>query len=75
MIEIANFINENETTIKSLEQLTFLLRHTQQKLFRKQYFNEFEFWIYENPLYIFRVLLILRSAATLYKPLLWGDIP
>ena len=49
MIEIANFINENETTIKSLEQLTFLLRHIQQKSFRKQYFNEFEFWIYENP--------------------------
>ena len=64
MIEIANFINENKTIMKSLEQLTFL-RHIQQKFFRKQYFNEFEFWIYENPLYIFRVLLILRFAANL----------
>ena len=67
MIEIANFINENETIITSLEQLTFLLRHIQQKIFfRKQYFNEFEFWIYENPPFIFlRVLLILRFAANL----------
>ena len=66
MIEIANFINENKTIIKSLEQLTFLLRHIQQKFFRKQYFNEFEFWIYENPPFIFlRVLLILRFAANL----------
>ena len=54
MIEIANFINENETTIKSLEQLTFLLRHIQQKIFfRKQYFDEFEFWIYKNPFIFF----------------------
>ena len=28
MIEIANFINENETIITSLEQLTFFKTHT-----------------------------------------------
>ena len=72
MIEIANFINENETTIKSLEQLTFLLRRIQQKFFRKQYFNEFEFWIYENPLYIFACLVNFKVCGKPLKAAIMG---
>ena len=66
MIEIANFINENETTIKSLEQLTFLLRHIQQKNFlENSILMNLNFGFMKTPFIFLRVLLILRFAANL----------
>ena len=66
MIEIANFINENETIITSLEQLTFFKTHTAKTFLENSILMNLNFGFMKIPPFIFlSVLLILRFAANL----------